>query len=309
MRLHTPEKQEFSYEKLRWSTRKRLEFIENRLFWEEKISRKDLTDFFEISIPQATKDFKQYSEIAPDNLFYDTSAKQYVATQTFKPKLTIPDSSTYFSRLLVGDFNDAGDAFFCGSVPSYYKLPIPDRKVEPEVLKRLLRCINNNLQIEIYYQSMNSSDPAWRVISPHSFGYNGFRWHVRALCHKNLEYRDFIFGRILSLGEDQKINFDHSNDFEWHSDVRFRIGPNPDQSEGQKKSIEYDYGMEGGETFFDVKTAFVFYVERRLGLTREGENREGYQQHIVILNREEVEKKIYVLKEMSIMKIKEFFVK
>lgn len=37
-----------------------------------------------------------------------------------------------------------------------------------------------------YYQSMNRDrpDPAWRRISPHAFGFDGLRWHVRAWCHE-----------------------------------------------------------------------------------------------------------------------------
>ena len=74
---------------MRWSTRKRLEFIESRLFWDGKISRKDLTDYFDVSVPQATKDLKMYSELAPENIHYDNRAKHYQAGTNFKPEFSV----------------------------------------------------------------------------------------------------------------------------------------------------------------------------------------------------------------------------
>ena len=65
---------------MRLSIRKRMEFIEARLFWEGAISRKDLTDCFRISNPQASKDLKQYSELAPENIYYDHHNPHYKGT-------------------------------------------------------------------------------------------------------------------------------------------------------------------------------------------------------------------------------------
>ncbi|MEO5366942.1 MAG: WYL domain-containing protein, partial [Magnetococcus sp. WYHC-3] len=61
----TPDKE------LSWGVERRMEFIEFRLFWEGRINRRDLIEQFGVSVPQATVDFKQYQERAPDNLLYD----------------------------------------------------------------------------------------------------------------------------------------------------------------------------------------------------------------------------------------------
>src|ERR1700737_783185 len=51
--------------------------------------------------------------------------------------------------------------------------------------------------------SMNDRrpDPLWREITPHAFGWDGFRWHVRAFCHMELTFKDFIISRCLAMGE------------------------------------------------------------------------------------------------------------
>ena len=62
---------------LRWGVERRLEFIEFRLFWEGWINRGDLTRFFGVSVPQASKDLSQYQELAPGNMEYDKSERRY----------------------------------------------------------------------------------------------------------------------------------------------------------------------------------------------------------------------------------------
>lgn len=43
-----------------------------------------LTDYFGISVPQASADIAAYSRMAPSNIFYDAAAKYYYATSMFK---------------------------------------------------------------------------------------------------------------------------------------------------------------------------------------------------------------------------------
>ncbi len=56
----------------RWGVERRLEFIEFRLFWEGGINRSDITAYFGVSVPQASKDLSEYQRIAPSNIRYDS---------------------------------------------------------------------------------------------------------------------------------------------------------------------------------------------------------------------------------------------
>ena len=85
---------------LRWGVEQRLEFIEFRLFWEGGINRSDITGFFGVSVPQASKDLTQYQELAPDNVRYDRSEKRYFATDSFCPRFLKPDADHYLAQLL-----------------------------------------------------------------------------------------------------------------------------------------------------------------------------------------------------------------
>lgn len=288
---------------MRWSTRQRVEFIETRLYWEGKISRKDLIGYFNISVPQATKDIKSYMEIAPDNIQYDSRAKQYMAPDGFNPVLISPASESYLKRLLSS--NSEKEDFFCGSMPSFYNAPCIQRQISPLVLKYILRNIREGNAIYIEYQSMSGPGPNWRWVSPHAIGYDGLRWHTRAFCHKSRVYKDFNLGRILNMGEKTPHHIDHTNDFEWFTDITFIIKPHHGLTDDQRKGIELDYGMTDGILEFEVKAAFIFYMLKRLGLEEGHENKNPIMQQIVLVNKEQIETQQQMLKKMTVKKIEE----
>src|SRR4051794_35530028 len=85
--------------KARWSVERRLEFIDFRLYWAGRINRGDLIEFFGISMPQASADISQYTELAEGNMDYDKTQKTYVATSRFKPRFFKPSAEAYLSQL------------------------------------------------------------------------------------------------------------------------------------------------------------------------------------------------------------------
>ncbi|MBV5340271.1 MAG: WYL domain-containing protein [Deltaproteobacteria bacterium] len=284
---------------MKWNVERRLEFIESRLLWESKISRKDLVDYFDISIPQATKDFKMYQEKAPGNISYDKSAKQYIATVEFEPVYASRKSESYLSKLQIAILDEEKSMFSCGTMPTAYQLPAPGRAIQENVLKIILQCIHSGSSVAVEYQSMSNPDPSMRWISPHALGFNDLRWHVRALCHKQKQYMDLNLGRIVSTGEIRTGNFDHSNDFLWHNNISIHISPHPKLSVSQKKCVECDYNMINGVAEIEVKAAFSFYLKERLNLTQGHRGRPAKEQHIVLVNENEITTQIELLQNIE----------
>src|SRR5260370_13673126 len=85
---------------VRWSQKRRLEFIEFRLLWDGRVNRADLINFFGISVPQASLDFAKYRELAPANAVYDSTDKTYVAGSSFAPVLVSNSADLYLNRIL-----------------------------------------------------------------------------------------------------------------------------------------------------------------------------------------------------------------
>jgi len=274
-----------------WSIERRLAFIDFRLYWEGRINRKDLTDFFGISVPQASADLRNYQEKAPRNIGYDKRGKFYFATENFKPVFISPDSSNYLSQLrLMSNGILKEEEAFLGHIPSFDTIPNPSRSVDAEILRSILKAIKDNMSLEIEYQSMSRPQPIWRRILPHTLSYDGYRWHIRAYCYLRKTFRDFLIARILQVKDHKPDEIDSSADILWHNFIDVKIAPHPKLEETQRRIIERDYGMENGIGSIRVRVALYFYLQRRLGLDEGCESRPPNEQQIVLVNRDEIKR-------------------
>ena len=70
---------------MNYAVTQRMRLIEFLLAHYGTVGRAEITDFFGVSEPQATRDFKAYSELAPANALYNKSNKRWVKADTFKP--------------------------------------------------------------------------------------------------------------------------------------------------------------------------------------------------------------------------------
>lgn len=276
---------------IRWVQAQRLQFIDFRLYWEGRINRGDLIDFYGISPQQASADLQEYLQMAGDSVYYDKSAKSYRSAEEFRPKFVPDQPYDYLYRLLSADLEPNGKSdSFIGTVPSSATLPNIQRHIDTQIFKAIIEGIREKLAIEIQYQSMTSPDAQWRWISPHALGFDGLRWHVRAYCHRHEEFRDFVFARMLNMRNKQSSDVDRLEDLDWTRYIQVRIGPHPELSEAQKKVIELDYGMENSESVFEVRAALVFYFLQRFSLDKESKKKSPRARQIVLLNSDELER-------------------
>lgn len=280
----TPDKQG-----LRWGVERRLEFIEFRLYWEGGVNRSDIIDEFGVSVPQASKDLTLYQEQASENIEYDKSLKRYFASKRFQPRFICLDADAYLQRLATPA--ESGDSNRKTSIASQFvdRLPVPQRKIRPDVLRYLLGSVRENGSIEILYQSMSSSrpEPIWRRISPHAFGNDGFRWHVRAYCHIDNKFKDFILSRCLGSQHPKPGDSAPVDDILWQSDFNVCLAPNPRLGAQQQAVIAEDYGMKNGEVIVQVRKALLYYFHKRLRLDVAEQFDDPREAPIVIKNRAE----------------------
>lgn len=275
---------------VKWGIARRLAFIDFRLYWERRINRSDLIEFFGISLQQASADLQEYIRLTPSHVEYDKSAKTYLATGEFAPKFVPADPRSYLDQLASLEMGllDRGSSFI-GTVPSFAAIDIPRRHIEPQILMCLLDALKNRFELDIQYQSMSSPDLSWRRLSPHALASDGLRWHVRGYCHKRQEFRDFVLARIVALGESRKSEIDPSTDEKWHKYVVVRFGPHPKLTEAQRKAIGREFEMENGEKTIRVREALAFYLLQRLGLDKASEAKPPEARQIVLLNPAELE--------------------
>lgn len=273
---------------LKWGVERRLEFIEFRLFWEGGVNRSDIIEMFDVSVPQASKDLTLYQERAPHNALYDKSARRYVAGPDFEPIFLKPDPYGYLSRLrsVAEGLIELGESWIT-QVPDTDIALTPRRDINAEVLRTILGAVRDVRSVDIHYQSMSKDrpDPIWRRITPHAFGYDGFRWHARGYCHITDKFKDFLLPRILDAGELGEPGAPASQDALWQERFAIEVGPHPGLTESQKAVVEKDYGMASGSAVLTVRYAMLFYVLKRLGLLGDAAQLPARSQHIVVINR------------------------
>lgn len=272
----------------RWGPDKRLEFIDYRLRWDGRLNRSDLSEFFGVSTPQASLDISRYVALAPENVRYDRSERVYLATEAFRPLFPSSSPRRFLNDLLAyaSGVMEPG-ATFLGWHPLVAVAPTPTRTLGTETLVALVGAMRRGQALAMTYQSMKSAAPKTRVISPKAFGHDGFRWHVRAYCHFESGYRDFVIARILSLGEEQPAPSEPPEDTDWNTSITLVLEPHPGLTDAQRRAIALDYGMERGEVRFECRRALLLYTVRNLGLDKV-EGKTPKEQQIVLKNHEEI---------------------
>ncbi|MCY4155423.1 MAG: transcriptional regulator [Gammaproteobacteria bacterium] len=274
--------------KLRWGIERRLEFIEFRLFWEGGINRADIVSEFGVSVPQASKDLALYQEQAPDNIHYDRRRKKYFSRKSIRPRFIQPDADAYLQWRATKSASDKGTpgsqdaAILCMA-----QLPVPQRNIDVNVLRCLLDCVREEQSVKILYQSMNVTrpEPEWRDITPHAFGNDGLRWHVRAFCHIDRKFKDFILSRCLDTSSFGEAGAAAADDKFWMEHFVILLCPNPMLSVSQQQVIACDFAMQSGEVAVQVRRALLYYFSKRLRLDLADSTDDPCEAPVIIKNR------------------------
>lgn len=280
---------------VRWDLALRYRLIETVAWWEGRLTTNHLMQSFGISRQQASKDINTYiHKHAPKNLVYDRHLKGYVPAKAFKPRF-IDDSASDYLRLL--NQNHEREAHIEGLALAYAHteiLQVPDRSIRPEILRPLLRACREGLRLECEYVSLSSPIPETRLIAPHTLVYSGMRWHVRAFCEKNGDYRDFVLsrfrGELEPLG---KSDLTREMDAGWSTQVVITIEPDSRLNKAQREIIETDYGMTKGQLVIPTRGALAQYVLQRYQLDPHKIQPRASAQQIVVANLDELKPWLY----------------
>lgn len=288
-------KRKQSIESVRWDLALRYRLIETVAWWEGRLTTGHLMLSFGISRQQASKDINTYiNEHAPKNLTYDRHLKGYVPTRYFRP-LFIDSSASAYLHLL--DQNKERAPHIEGLALAYAHtevLNVPDRSVRPEILRPLLKACREGLRLECEYVSLANPEPETRLIAPHTLVYTGIRWHVRAYCEKNRDYRDFVLSRfrgdpdVLDTSENGR-----DEDAGWVTEVPVILEPDPRLKPEQRAIIEQDYGMQAGCLEIPSRGALVQYVLQRYQIDPNKIQTKAAAQQIIAANLEDLRRWIY----------------
>lgn len=266
-----------------WSARERQMFIERLGWWRGTVNRGDLNDVFGISAAQASADIQSYIGMNPNALVYNLRSKRYEAQAGMTCRLHKP-------RL-----EDAVRLFLGGDSPAMVSLQAPQpedgvdvfrpltRKAPANVERRLFLALDQGLRLKVKYWSVNTASARKREIAPHALGHDGYRWHARAWCFENEDYRDFVVSRMESADWPTAKFPPPQPDEQWNTMERVVVRPHGSLSKAQKKAIEYDYGMTRARLEISVRSAMKEYLLAHLRIPVVGDDGKPRPSHLELV--------------------------
>jgi len=250
----------------RWDLLLRYRYIETIALWEGRLTTRHLCETFGIGRQQASKDINTYlREVGPGNLEYDKFLKGYKPTTQFAPAVTLGVADEYLH--LMARNNELSNMFDSLNLHSanIEVLSVPLRDVRPELLRPLVLAARQQRRLEVDYVSIHNPDRDGRVIVPHTIVHTGLRWHVRAWCEKNQDYRDFVLSRFRGEADIMdESDHGHEDDMRWHQQVSIRIVPDARLTPEQREVVAHDYGMTDGALEVKTRGALVQYALQAL---------------------------------------------
>lgn len=275
--------------KTKWNVKKRLEFIEFRLFWDARLNRKDLVETFGISAQQASADMTTYKNLAPDNFTFDKTQKSYLRSEEFSPKLIGGWTNRYLLQLLAieSGWMDAEQTWF-QSEQAVEVTTLARKRVDSEVVMNVLDGIREERQVEMFYHSMTGTPASQRLIEPHALTYNSGSWYVRAWSSGHNQFRDYNLNRIKDAKVAGSAQTDRSLDFQWHHTVDLIIIPNPELPPEKQAAVRYEYEMEDGGISINCRLSVSFYLMSEYNLDVEPGKLKPVKQQLVLKNKEDV---------------------
>lgn len=288
-------------ERLRWGVRRRLEFIDFRLFWDGRFNRSDMAEAFGISAQQASADIAQYEKRAPQNLRYDRGDKAYLRTDSFSPAFIGETIERYLLQLVAIEnrWMRPGDTWF-DTFPPVEVVTLGRRSTDPAVLLRVLDAIRNKLEIDVDYSSLTGSPQSSRTIAPHALSHSAGRWYVRSWSRDHDDFRDYNLNRIEAVGGQRATSIDSALDFEWFHKINLVLVPNPALTPARQAAVASEHGMTDGRLVRPCRLSLSFYLMSEYNLDVEPGVLKPEKQQVVLLNREEVTKAREISRQMSI---------
>lgn len=246
--------------------------IEQVARWEGRVTTNTLQDTLGCKRTTASSIIQGYLEACPNNLTYCTSSRGYIPTDVFEVQFSTGTLEEYIQLTSSG----------VSEFPAY-SMQMLQRSPDPAIVRPILKAITENQRIDISYASFTSPEDGDRIISPHTLVNDGSRWHVRAWCEKNEDFRDFVLSRIQAIyGTEGDATANASDDEAWQHNLTVTIEPDTRLTEAQQKLVALDYGMEQTNTVrcqrsYEVRRALLIYTLQNLRLDRPRERGEAQQ--------------------------------
>lgn len=272
----------------------RLTMLKLLLVWEGRLNRGRLMELFNLGSNWASVWIREFREEHPDWLEWDTKTRSFHATpQAYKAwrgseQRHLADATSLARYLaLIGlpyaiTENESGHA---GVLAAFPDLSTPN----PEHFSVLSEAIRLGRAVHLSYRSMNTPEAHQRTISPHNLIRAGRRWHVRAYCDENQEFRDYSLGRIVEVKAlPTPASKAEHEDEAWMAKVPVRLVAHPNLTPEQESLIRFEYFLNTAARVETCRGALVSYFIQDVRAAIDTKKQQPPDYQLAVSNIEEV---------------------
>jgi predicted DNA-binding transcriptional regulator YafY len=255
---------------------------------------KPITD---TGIVRASQWIREFREQHPNWLVWNSKTRSYHATsEVYQVKNSDARNQEYSALLakylaLIGIPNAApGSVHGCKVSSAFPDLSAP----HPRIFAVLYDAIRTHHAVQITYRSMREPSPHKRIISPHNLIKAGRRWHVRAFCSTNQDFRDYSLGRIVDAKVlDMPSERLEKGDEAWMAKVSVRLVAHPNLTKEQEEVIRFEYFNSTAARVETCRGALVGYFIQDLRASIDIKNQRPPEYQLAVANVEEVIKWLF----------------
>ncbi|GLR62603.1 helix-turn-helix transcriptional regulator [Marinospirillum insulare] len=256
--------------------------IELLAYWEGRIQPSQLASITGVSRQQASKKLSEYRQNNLQALKFCNKQKAYLPTEKLLPSYITCEVGEYL-RWITGQ-NIQYERALANTC-----LAPPMRPIAPELMRALLQALREQKRIEVNYVSISNPDHEGRIIVPYHLVNTGQRWHLRAWCEKNQDFRDFVLGRFQGKAELlNKSTISFLDDAAWHTHVSIIVAPDPRLSAEQRRVVEFEYAMQNGQLEIITRACLVSYKLQLLNINPRIYEAEATAQQLIIINKNDI---------------------
>jgi predicted DNA-binding transcriptional regulator YafY len=240
----------------------RVFYIDFRMRFLGTVTRNDLVNRFGIKEAAATRDIAFYRDMAPENIEYNATVKQYIRKETFHPAFEHNSEQALLALTTgIGD-----DSFGIHKPLVSNELPTPLSAPDIDVLAAVTSAIHQERPAEIEYYSTTSGFTT-RTVVPFSLFSNGLRWYFRAYDRKRERFLDFALTRVAKArvlaNETVAEQETREADNQWNRIVELELVPHPNgENLAHPETIALDYHMSDGVLRLQLRATIAGYLLR-----------------------------------------------
>lgn len=272
----------------------RLTMLKLLLIWEGRLNRSRLIDLFEVGSNSASIWIREFREQHPDWLAWDTKTRSFHATQAAYKAWRVSDprrfadAASLAQYLVLVGLPNAATSIAPGA--GGYVAAFPDLSTpSPQHFATISEAIRLGRAVQMTYRSMGNPKPHLRIISPHNLIRAGRRWHVRAYCDTQQDFRDYSLGRIVGVKPlEATATKGEQDDKAWLTGVQVRLVAHPDLTPEQESLIRFEYFGNTAARVETCRGALVSYFIQDIRAATDVRKQRPPDYQLAVANPEEI---------------------